>query len=412
VHLTASVDPISVFEQVLQRTIANAQQTGQAILDNPAPILPQLIRNQLGQALNLPNNIVRQIDLIPQLPGLSLQTAASELGDLVALGQISLQFAANIIAGITEGDLQDQLQRALDFARDGDFGSAFNNLAGAPLVLLLGHQLANLFLIEDIGPALAKPFDDLADLLPIAAQPLENLGNVAEILPTQAVLLGLPAIVPLNTAATALGNTIDGFIAAARAGDPGPAFDAIVEQSAAVAEALLNVVVAPAGGGVISGFQNLREAIAQAIGAPAPPSPLVASPNALPSAAANTVTLTAPVKLAPVKTGEARQGAKQSALDTGAIASGTGIQDTADGATATKGGNLFTPGSASKGGRHRADTGSFAQGLRDTIKGLTGLGREKKSDKETSGASASNSGESGSSSSGSADSGSGGSESK
>ena len=107
-------------------------------------------------------------------------------------------------------------------------------------------------------------------------------------------------------------------------------------------------------------------------------------------------------------------------VETGAAASGTGTKDTSDKATPTdtkdntKGGNLFTPGATStKGGRHRADTGSFAQGLRDTIKGLTGLGREKKSDKETSGASASKSDESGSSSSGSGDSGSGGgSESK
>jgi hypothetical protein len=76
-----------------------------------------------------------------------------------------------------------------------------------------------------------------------------------------------------------------------------------------------------------------------------------------------------------------------------------------------KDGNLFTPGAtATKGGRHRADTGSFAQGLRDTVKGLTGLGRDKKSE-SSSATSKSGEGTSSSSSSGSADSG-GGSESK
>lgn len=69
-----------------------------------------------------------------------------------------------------------------------------------------------------------------------------------------------------------------------------------------------------------------------------------------------------------------------------------------------KGGNLFTPGAtATKGGRHRADTGpGFAQNLKDaaqkTIKGITGLGRDTSSS-----ATSVKSGESGSSSSPSGD---------
>ena len=89
------------------------------------------------------------------------------------------------------------------------------------------------------------------------------------------------------------------------------------------------------------------------------------------------------------------------------------FRDSPDGAgvaIGAKDGNLFAPGSATaKGGRHRADTGSFGQGLRDaaekTIKGLTGLGRDKNSE----GASATpTTGESASSSSGSGSAGSGG----
>ena len=148
VQLAASVDPLEVFRQVLQQTITNARATGQAILDNPAPILPQLIKNQLGQALQLPANIVRQIDLLPDLPGLLAQTTASELADLGALGQVSQEFLANIVAAITQGDVQGQLQQALDAARGGDFGTAFNLLSGVPLVLLIGHQFGNLLRIR------------------------------------------------------------------------------------------------------------------------------------------------------------------------------------------------------------------------------------------------------------------------
>ncbi|MFY9921353.1 MAG: hypothetical protein WAL26_23610, partial [Mycobacterium sp.] len=102
---------------------------------------------------------------------------------------------------------------------------------------------------------------------------------------------------------------------------------------------------------------------------------------------------------------------KSGAAETGAAASSSGNDATAAKDSGNlKGGNLFTPGATTtKGGRHRADTGSFAQGVRDTIKGITGLGR---GERESSGAT-SKSGESASSSSGSGSANSGGgSESK
>ena len=132
--------------------------------------------------------------------------------------------------------------------------------------------------------------------------------------------------------------------------------------------------------------------IAEAIGK-TPPSMFLASPNALPSATVKSVTLTAPLEKAPAST---------AGTPSGDNASGSGAVSTANPSTGTnrpvrrrqlqpnkgdlKGGNLFTPGTtATKGGRHRADTGSFAQGLRDaaekTIKGLTGLGHEQASRK-------------------------------
>ncbi len=69
-------------------------------------------------------------------------------------------------------------------------------------------------------------------------------------------------------------------------------------------------------------------------------------------------------------------------------------------------GNLFTPGgTATMGGRHRADTGSFAQGLKDaaekTIGGITSLGRGDKQGSSTT-ASKSNESSSGMSASGGA----------
>ena len=166
--------------------------------------------------------------------------------------------------------------------------------------------------------------------------------------------------------------------------------------------------------GLVQGLQTLREPIAAAIDTTGVP--LRASAK-LPSATTNSFTLTAPVEkaLPAPKASTPSVDEKSGAVDAGATASGTDTKDASGEATLTdttdspRAAIISPPATTStKGGRHRADTGSFAQGLRDTIKGLTGLGREKKSDKETSGASASKSDESGSSSSGSGDSGSGG----
>ena len=129
----------------------------------------------------------------------------------------------------------------------------------------------------------------------------------------------------------------------------------------------------------------------------------------LPAPAAHTFKLTAPLeapalaKQPHLKTPTRRPHRQLRRTDASGSAKDVELKD--DNANA-KGGNLFTPGATStKGGRHRADTGSFAQGVRDTIKGLTGLGREKKSESSST---TSKSGESASSSSSSGSTGSGG----
>jgi hypothetical protein len=129
-----------------------------------------------------------------------------------------------------------------------------------------------------------------------------------------------------------------------------------------------------------------------------------------PSGAAQTFALTttqekSPESKAGTPSGDEKTGS--AADDTTASAKGgTGTISPPDGKDGAKGGNLFTPDNTStKGGRHRADTGSFAQGVRDTIKGLTGLGREKNSESSST---TSKSSETASNSSSSVSNGSGG----
>ena len=309
--------------------------------------------------------------------------------------------------------MQEQIQGALDLIDQGEFGLAFGNLAVLPLLPILGNGLENIILLPQLITALQQPLADAAELFPIAAGPLGNaaqaigvLGDINAVLP-----IGLGALLALNGAAVAAGNTVGGLIDAVQNGDPEAAFNTIVNQAAAATTALLNGALDPQFG-LIGGLQGLREAIAAAI---TPPAEVASTAVAkVPSGAAQSFTLTAPVEKAPaLKAGtpSADENAGSGAVDTGTVDPASGTQDPSNNGN-LKGGNLFVPGgTATKGGRHRADNGAnFGQELRNaaekTIKGLTSLGRGGKSDSAGAGAS-STSAESGSGTSGSSGSSSG-----
>jgi hypothetical protein len=225
-------------------------------------------------------------------------------------------------------------------------------------------------------------------------------GDINAVLP-----LGLGALLAVNGAAVGAGDTLGGLINAVQNGDPEAAFNAIVNGAAATTTALLTGALDPQFG-LAAGLQGIREAIAEAITPPAVES--ADSLSKAPSGAARSFTLTAPLKEIASSPNAAsgeektRSGAVSTVEPTSETIDPSG-EATQTNKESLKGGNLVTPGTtATKGGRHRADTGSFAQGLKDaaekTIKGLTGPGRDKNS--ETSSVTA-KSGESGSSSSGS-----------
>jgi hypothetical protein len=419
VELYALENPFLALRQVLEATANSARLVGQGIIDNPAPIVQQLIGNQFENLAGLPAGIQHQIDALPQLPGSigdGLQNELGNIGTLSGLGLAALQNVIGAITGTGPGTVLDQLQRAIAaLDQDGDFEAAFNLLALIPLAIVAGgNGLPNLFeLPAELGAALAQPFDDLARILPIAAGPLGNAGNVAAALPLATIGIVAGPLLNLASLPGTLGKTINGLVEAGRTNNPELAVKTIVDQSSLALGTLLNTVVGQ--GGLIDGIQSFREAIATALGAP-PALASLASVTALPSATSKSITLAAPLEKVPAKAGGSTiEESTGSAADTSTAASGTDKQESIRTTTLTisthakdsaKGGNLFTPGSTStKGGRHRADTGSFAQGVRDTIKGLTGLGRGKNSESSST---TSKSGESASSSSSSASSGSGG----
>ncbi len=401
VELSALTNPIDVFGPIFEQTLKDLRDDAQAIAANPAPVLTQVIKNQIRQIGQLPAGIRSQIGAALQLPQLLPETISSEVANLEALGGLGQQFLTNVIGAFTNGDVQTQIQAILDAAQTDGFGAAFTQLALLPvLVIGGGNGIPNLFnVLPALTPLLQQPLADAAKLFPIVAGPLGNAEAAIGVVANSGLSLGVGALVPLLATGMAIGNTLDGLIDAARDGDPEIVFNTVVEQSGALTKAALDAVFSSANLGLVPTLQTLREAIATAI-APQQAAALVAK---APNSATVSFTLAKPLEKAPEPkalntSGDEKTGSV--ADDAGAApkdASGTPTS------TNTKDGNLFTPGTnTAKGGRHRADTGSFAQGLKDaaekTIKGLTGLGR----DKEAEGASAtSTSGESDSSGSGS-----------
>lgn len=427
VELSALTNPVDVFGPIFETALENVRSLGHAIAENPAPILEQILANQLNGIGNLPAAIEAQIGVLPQLPDLLSDAAASELANIAKLGELGQAFIENTLGVITGGALQGQIELAINAAQSGDLGGAISQLGLVPILLVAGEGLGNLLLLQELIPALQQPFADAAQLLPIAAGPLTNVQEAIAAAPLAAVLPALGAISSALLPAVALGDTIDGLVQAVQNGDPEAAFNTIVTQAGVATQAILAGALDPDQGGVLPGLQDLRKAIAAAITTPSfPPAEATTAEVAkAPTKAAQSFTLAAPVnEIAPTpKAGSAPVEETSESTDADTVTTTAGTKQSSTETVPTtnesvKGGNLYVPGSTTtKGGKHRADAGSnFAHGLKDaaekTIKGLTSLGRGGKSDNSSTSTTTSGS-ESGSASSGSGSSGSdGGSPSK
>ena len=283
-------------------------------------------------------------------------------------------------------------------------------------------------LIPQLTEALQQPLADAAELFPIAAGPLANaqaaLGVLGDLENTLGV--GLGALLAIAGVADATGNTVKALIDGVQSGDFETTFNTIVNEAAAGTQAALNGVLSPTLG-LVAGLQRLREAIADAITTPSfpPPPDSTAAVTSAPTKAAQSFTLTAPLqKIAPAPTDDTTPAEETTAaVDPGTADPSAATTEVTTETTPTtketaketaKDGNLvILDSTATKSDRPRAGTGSnFAKGLRDaakkTIKGITGFGRDKKSDSSssTSTGGTSESGSAGSTSGGSSASGS------
>jgi hypothetical protein len=305
VELDALVNPIEAWVQVLQAAGANLGTLTQAIIDNPTPILSQVIANQTANAEAFNAGAQAQIQQIQNI----LQTAPI----LLQKAQVALQ-AGNLV----------------------------NNTS------TVGSDPGALNIVNDqiVSPILvAATLIGTDALLPLAnmAQNFANALNTlqAENPPYDAAFLTavIPSVLPVASAFNALAQTTQDVVNGVGAGNVAAAVNALVNAPATLVGALLNgygeVAGSPGAGiltpwtdlygefgsGPIGSLNELRELIAQAIGAPVPATASYAvTPPAAVNAIASVPTASKIAKLPATSANLVTLDAASPAKDVGALA--------------------------------------------------------------------------------------------
>ncbi|MFV8173839.1 hypothetical protein [Mycolicibacterium peregrinum] len=243
VSLSAATDPIQAYADLFANTIANVSALIGTEVTDPAPILLQVITNQLTTAGSLFT---------------ALQGSATALG--------------NALDPSNPWSIPSLLQASLTDLLAGNINGAVSNLWSAFLTPVAGAAL----------PLLEPAINAIR-------QPVQNLANVL----SNPAIVALPALGLLNVAyrtVTVAGNVGQDIVDSATAGDALGVLNAMLGGPAVVADAFLNGDAL--GGGVfgpslglLSTLRQARELIAAAITPPAADAARTAADATLTSAA-------------------------------------------------------------------------------------------------------------------------------
>ncbi|WP_135451900.1 hypothetical protein [Mycobacterium sp. DL99] len=256
VELSAFTNPLDTWASVLTATLTDVGALGQAIADNPAPILRQVIANQLANAT--------------KLAGIG-QTVATAIGGLLN--------PSNPYSSVS------LLQTAVSQVAAGNIADAIDSVYSALIV----------YPAFNLGFPLLGAYD-------VVNATMTNVQKFVASLPNLVAMAGMNlAFGTLGSIKGALQDSAQGFVDAVKTGDVETAVSIALNAPAVLAGAALNGY-APFNhsgllgvDGPIRAFVDWQERAAEAIGKPVPPPtfPEASAPiSAVPDAAAtSTVTL-------------------------------------------------------------------------------------------------------------------------
>lgn len=332
VSLSAATDPIQAYADLFANTIANVSTLIGTEVTNPAPVLLQVITNQLSTAG-------------------SLYTAFE--GSATALG--------NALDPSNPWSIPSLLQASLTDLLAGDINSAVANLWSAFLTPVAGAVL----------PLLEPAIDAIR-------QPVQNLANVL----SNPAIVALPALGLLNVAyrtVTVAGNVGQEIVDSATAGDALGVVNAMLSSPAVIADAFLNGDAL--GGGVfgpsvglLSTLRQAREMIAAAI-TPPPVESARSAADATVSSAAKVVTLDVSPKAAAASPAPAPVAATVAAAPsetTASAADAAATAETSDGvATSVVKDSLKAEPGKTLSTKRSASAKQVRDGIQGTVKNVT-----------------------------------------
>lgn len=265
VQLTAAIDPLEAWVKLFTNTGVSATTLAEQILADPAPILTQLLHNGAGHA---------------QTVGTIVQ----------GMGNGVVQWVNNDLPMYV-----DMVKAALD---EGRYDEAIMQMVYPVFGLAIG---------------IAMP---LMSLSSITVGITGNLYNVAQTIANPMTLFGtvLGSLQVMSSTASQLGVGVQGFADAVKGGDAVAAVNALIATPALVLNGLINgteftpgiltpesPTMSPLPGPIAGVMVQVRRAIAQALGAPAPTSTTALravpdsvaldSPAALPSSTPEAITV-------------------------------------------------------------------------------------------------------------------------
>ncbi|MED5816133.1 hypothetical protein VST63_27560 [Mycolicibacterium sp. 050232] len=365
VSLSAAVDPIEAYTALFTNTFTNLQTLVTAELADPAPVLQQVIANQLVSAGALST---------------ALQSAASALGQALDPSD--------------EWSIPSMLRSAFEQLAAGDINGGVATLWGALLTPVAGAALP---LIEPAINAIKQPVQNLANVL----------GNPA--------IIAFPALGLINVGyrtVTSTGEVGQEIVDAVRAGDALGVVNAMLSGPATITDTFLNGD--EQGGGVfgpslglLSTLRQAREMIAAAITPPPVEEVTRAAADTTVASSSKVVTLdvspkaaaAAPVAAAPSPAAATEEATTKTA-DTSAGVSTPVVKDSLK---AEPGKTLSTKRSTSAKQVREGVQGAVknvTDGIKKAAEGLSG--KSTKAGKHAKAGGASSSGSSGASSSGAA----------
>ncbi|NKZ14716.1 hypothetical protein HGA11_27405 [Mycolicibacterium septicum DSM 44393] len=231
VELSAFTNPLDTWASVLTATLTDVGALGQAIADNPAPILRQVIANQMANATKL-----------------------AGIGQAVATGIGGLLNPSNPYSSVS------LLQQAVSQAAAGDVADAIDSVYSALII----------YPAFSVGFPLLGTFDVINGVT-------TNVQKFVAMVPNLVIAAGMTSLGTLGSIEFAFKESAQGFVDAIKTGDVETAAGIALNAPAVLAGAALNGY-APFGGsgllgayGPIRAFVDWQERAAEAIGKPTPP---------------------------------------------------------------------------------------------------------------------------------------------